>query len=639
MPDWSYLTVGQPVLFRLPPRLARKTVLGMLGTTSSLPFGGQIIDLLGHMRPAGEEEEQFGNSEFALDGPVCMASCIDPDLEAIRAFERFGFGCLLVGPFREHEKTEAVDLKRNDDELSISVAKQESTLSVEEARRRLAARRVPSVKAILQCQYTTDVGLIRQQLAELGDTIDAVVISVDCASELAGESIPKLVHVRASEVANLDVANLLDKGIVGFYLDGSREEKEHGALTYGPANLQTTTKAASQLRKKIGADPFMLASGGVHQPVDAVELLGAGANSISLEAGFVFGGPGMAKRINEAVRGLRESAPAKPRRQVTRSSWFWTTLMGTAMVLGGCLATAIALTRVMLPYDESLLGMTRFELALVNDKLLDFMKHDRITLAGTMLSVGSLYVALSWNAIRRGSHWASVAIFVSAFVGFASFFLFLGFGYFDPFHAFVTAILFQFLLMGVFSHDESATGQHYVDLHNDRSWRSALWGQLLFILHGATLIGAGAVICSIGITSVFVAEDMEFLCTTRDQLLNANPHLVPLVAHDRATFGGMLISIGIVVSLTSLWGFRRGAKWLWGTLLYCCLIPYVMTLWIHHSVGYVDLKHLLPAYAGVIALLVGSWLTRSYLLDSSAADRGAQKKPAKVAGQVKALPS
>ena len=51
MPDWSYRTVGRPLLFRLPPRLARGLCLGVVGTLARLPFGGQVIDLLGHMRP------------------------------------------------------------------------------------------------------------------------------------------------------------------------------------------------------------------------------------------------------------------------------------------------------------------------------------------------------------------------------------------------------------------------------------------------------------------------------------------------------------------------------------------------------------------------------------------------------------
>ena len=120
------------------------------------------------------------------------------------------------------------------------------------------------------------------------------------------------------------------------------------------------------------------------------------------------------------------------------------------MLLGGLLALAIAATRVVLPYDEA------------------FVRHDAASswprstpgcwrswpttasaLAGTMIAIGVLYLGLSLFGIRRGLHWAWVAVLGSAFAGFASFFLFLGFGYFDPFHAFVTAILFQFLLLGL----------------------------------------------------------------------------------------------------------------------------------------------------------------------------------------------
>ena len=42
------------------------------------------------------------------------------------------------------------------------------------------------------------------------------------------------------------------------------------------------------------------------------------------------------------------------------------------------------------------------------------------------------------KGIRSGLHWAQKSVFLSAFTGFASFFLFLGFGYLDTFHAFVT---------------------------------------------------------------------------------------------------------------------------------------------------------------------------------------------------------
>ncbi len=142
-----------------------------------------------------------------------------------------------------------------------------------------------------------------------------------------------------------------------------------------------------------------------------------------------------------------------------------------------------------------------------------------------------------------------------------------------------------------------------------------MWSQLLFIMHGCALIVAGVVICKIGITSVFVAEDMEFLCTTPDRLLAANPQLVPLVAHDRATFGGMLIACGIVVLLASLWGFRRGRRWLWWTLLVAGSVAYIATISIHLHVGYVSLVHLLPAYGGIAALWIAATLGYAYAHD------------------------
>src|SRR5262249_29651624 len=130
-------------------------------------------------------------------------------------------------------------------------------------------------------------------------------------------------------------------------------------------------------------------------------------------------------------------------------SWFWSWAMGAGMLLGSLMALAIASTRVVLPYDEQFAGMNRAQLAAVNDRLLPFMTHDRVTLAGTMITIGILYTSLSLFGVRRGRHWARVAIAASTLTGFASFFLFLGFGYFDPFHAFVTAILFQFFVLAL----------------------------------------------------------------------------------------------------------------------------------------------------------------------------------------------
>ena len=115
-------------------------------------------------------------------------------------------------------------------------------------------------------------------------------------------------------------------------------------------------------------------------------------------------------------------------------------------------------------------------------------------------------------------------------------------------------------------------------------------------------------------TSVFVPEDLEFMNTSAAELLGAHPQLVPLVAHDRATFGGMLISCGMATLLPALWGFRRGQRWLWWSLMLSGTVAYVSTMLIHWEVGYHSLKHLLPAYGGLLWLWAGGLASYGFLV-------------------------
>jgi len=210
-------------------------------------------------------------------------------------------------------------------------------------------------------------------------------------------------------------------------------------------------------------------------------------------------------------------------------------------------------------------------------------------------------------------HWARKAIFISAFIGFASFFLFLGFGYLDPFHAFVTAVLLQFLLLGVHARLGADTPTTAPSLRSDAAWRRGLWGQFLLIIHGLALLAAGATIATIGVTAVFVSEDLDFMQTTAEALRAANPRLVPLVAHDRASFGGMILASGWVFLLSALWGFRNGSAWLWWTMLAAGLSAYAASIGVHFCVGYTHVTHLLPALSGLALILVGMFLSRGYL--------------------------
>ena len=331
-------------------------------------------------------------------------------------------------------------------------------------------------------------------------------------------------------------------------------------------------------------------------------------------------GPGLAKRINETfvyvdTNRLEREEPIFDTENQVRRPWTWATALGVSMLLGAVIAGWSALTVVVLPYDESFLGRTAHEIADFNPRVLKFMTHDRITLAGTMLSLGVLYASLAINVMRKGHDWAQHVVGASATVGFLSFFAFLGFGYFDPFHAFITAVLFQLLIQVIVrpvgpKRRLSACPR----LDNDGVWRRAMWSQLLFVVHGGALILAGALILSYGMSVVFVPQDIGYLGCDVHAIQAFDAQLKSLIAHDRATFGGMLVSGGVALLLTSLWSFRQGDRWLFWTYLVTILSPYLMTLWVHYHIGYKNQFHLAPVYIGLMLLLAGLALGWRYLL-------------------------
>ena len=330
---------------------------------------------------------------------------------------------------------------------------------------------------------------------------------------------------------------------------------------------------------------------------------------------WFFNGPGLVKRCNAALLNRLVGEPvAEPAEAVFRQSWFWALSLGVALGGGGLLALGLSFTRVLLPYDEQFLGLTVELLQRNAPRLHAFMAHDRGTLAGVMLGLGWLYAVLAWSGIRGGVDGARTAVVASALAGFASFFSFLGFGYFDTLHAFVAAVLFQLTVQVMVGASRvRSPGARAGPDDEDRAWRRAQWGQLCWVVHAVGLLIAGSVILGIGMTRVFVSEDLDFLCMTADQVRAMGDRVVSVVAHDRATLGGMLWAAGVAMLLPVLWCHERGARWLWQAMAGLGLPAYASTLGLHAWVGYTDWRHILPAVVGLALWAGGLALSAGYL--------------------------
>lgn len=364
----------------------------------------------------------------------------------------------------------------------------------------------------------------------------------------------------------------------------------------------------------VGAAPDVIRLTEPDIDVAVAALADPSTTVLATPAVLVAAGPSWFNRVIEAATpctpapGLRD-VPRDPRRW---PSWFWGVLVGVGMIVAGVGAAAITLGPVLLWYDRDYLGVSVDDLRAVNRHLVGFLQHDRLTMAGNMIGIGSLYIGLAWGGIRQGRVWARNAFLISGAVTFLTLFYFLGTGFIEPLHTLVVIVLFPMFVFAVWR-KPSTPRWRLLPSGPEAQRRRALWGQLLMVGLGGGLFIAGAVISTVGLTSVFVPTDLTFLGAESDTLRSADSQLLPFIAHDRAGFGGALMGAGLAVLLISLWGWRRGERWVWWSLLIGCAAGTAPALAVHLAIGYTTFEHLLPVYILVVVTTLALSLSQPYL--------------------------
>ena len=621
MPDWSYQTIFRPLLFRMDAERARDLTLGTMGLLSRVPLGPRLIELMGHMAPPGYLSRSVAGITYPA--PVGLDAGLDPNLLGLVPLSQFGFGYLETGPVTL-APVSGPAVRRLEDEEGIWYPDLPVNPGLETVGPRLrgAALRVPLGVRLAHASGAT----AQEATAERCQLIRALAGHVAFFSiEIRGgdwsaasweEHVGQLVALTERPIfivlppdTEPDRAEALTSsgcraGIAGLIISGG-VSADQGRVE-GRRALAPALRLLTELRSRLGGELPIIAGGGIHEPADALRFYAAGASLVQVHAGLVYGGPGLPKRINEAVGHL---APAE---EISRQGWLPAALMASGIGVGALLAAWIALTRVLLPYDEAFVGLDRAAMAAINPRLLAFLEHDRITLAGVMGASALLFFCIALFPWRQGEHWARPALLYPALFGFLSFFLFPAYGYMEPLHLIFYLCLLPFFAAAWLQRQRGRPAAPPASLYNDRRWRRGLWGQLLWIILAAGGIGAGVMITLIGLTSVFVPEDLAFM-QTGAETLRAVPRLVPLIAHDRVGVGTSLISNGLTVLLMALWGYRQGARWLWWTFFAAGVPSYLAAFLTHFAVGYVDLWHLTPPIAGLLLLVSALALSYPYL--------------------------
>jgi hypothetical protein len=288
-------------------------------------------------------------------------------------------------------------------------------------------------------------------------------------------------------------------------------------------------------------------------------------------------------------------------------------LTAWALAFAGGFAIFLAASGEFLPHDLRYLKMSAADLCSVADcRVTEFMNHDRAAFGGAMFGIGILYAYLALFPLRRGETWAWWLLLLSGLTGFASFFAYLSYGYLDTWHGIGSLLLLPVYLLGMarcrpMVQSRSGplvllTAGHLPDLRS----RQGLGRACLLLGAGGTAIG-GLIILIVGLTDVFVPEDLAFMQVTVDDLDRVSPRLVPLIAHDRVGFGAAVFVLG-ATALTCLW-CSPGGPALWETLCISGLVSLIAAIGTHIAIGYTDIGHLAPALAAASTTVIGLALT------------------------------
>ena len=270
-------------------------------------------------------------------------------------------------------------------------------------------------------------------------------------------------------------------------------------------------------------------------------------------------------------------------------------ITGLILLLSGSFAIFQSATGYFLPQDVHALGFDARQLALAaNIRVVHFMFHDRVAFGGTLLAIGCAYWFLAEFPLRAREPWAWWTVLLSGLCGFASFLAYLRYGYLDTWHGIATLFLLPVFLVGLWRARPAVFAMS--DLWRPGQPMSVGRFGLGFLAVGMLI--AGTTIMLVGMTRVFVPQDLTFMCITPAELNKISPRLVPVIAHDRAGFGGGLFSTGVI--LLFLARHAHLSRSFIQTVAVMGLAGFRSAIGVHPAIGYTDFTHLAPAYFGAL---------------------------------------
>jgi len=344
-----YRSLLRPILFQLPPETAHELALKCLCSALSLPSAKNIFAARHQSSPFGELK-RFG---LAFANPVGLAAGFDKNGRAADALCALGFGFVEVGtvthqPQSGNEKPRLFRLPEDRalinrlgfnncgaTQLVANVTRQRPDcvlgVNIGKSRRVAIEDAIPDYLATFETVYdvadyiavnvsspnTPNLRELQRQdlLSELlralqernrdlalRKSVRRRPLLVKIAPDLSERELESIIEVAArAEVAGIIATNTT------LSRDGLRTSagrvQAHGAGGLSGAPLRNrSSDVISFIYRATGGKLPIVGVGGVFTAEHAWEKIVAGASLIQLYTGFIYEGPGVAKRINEGLR-------------------------------------------------------------------------------------------------------------------------------------------------------------------------------------------------------------------------------------------------------------------------------------------------------------------------------------------------
>ncbi|MDQ4140744.1 MAG: quinone-dependent dihydroorotate dehydrogenase [Bacteroidota bacterium] len=339
-----YKPLIRPLLFQLDPEKVHDLSYSGIRTAFKLPFASQLGKKLFRVDHPALEREVFG---LKFPNPVGLAAGFDKDARLVDEFENFGFGFLEIGTLTPMPqpgndkprlfrlpKDQAIINRMGFNNRGVEVAasrlrhRQGSTIIGGNIGKNKTTPNEQALKDYLYCfealyevvdyfvvnvssPNTPDLRALqdKEPLQHLLSELQNRNQSKKKAKPLLLKIAPDLNQNQLDDIIQIAVAMQLS-GLIATNTTISRDnlitsQAEVSAMGAGGLSgkplTQRSTEIIRYLRQHLPSNIRLIGVGGIMNAADALEKLDAGADLIQLYTGFIYEGPGLVRKINQAL--------------------------------------------------------------------------------------------------------------------------------------------------------------------------------------------------------------------------------------------------------------------------------------------------------------------------------------------------